>query len=233
LTEHDQQPTPVTRRQLIRGAAVAGAVAWATPVIQTINPARAYAGTPSRICYSIIIDANGHCSPVQNPAAYLCVTPEIGETDGCGLVSTAVGPDGVDVAVADGVEILDAGTGTSGGLCDSAMSTGSSRSLAFRGRGTTDPLAQVEMVVCASAIGPTGASGATGASGPSGPSGPSGLSGPTGTSAPGPTGPSGSSGASGPAGTSGTSGPSTGPTGASGATGTTGTAQGATGSTGG
>jgi hypothetical protein len=219
VTDRDQQPNPVTRRQLLRGAAVAGAVAWATPVIQTINPARAYAGTPSRVCFSVIIDPSGQCIPVQNPGAYQCITPEIGETDGCGLVSASVGPDGIAVSVAEGVEILDAGTAVSSGLCDPALPTGSSRTLAFRARAADDQVAQVELVVCTSATGASGATGPTGATHDSGVTGPTGASGASGAT--GPTGATHDSGVTGPTGASG----ATGANGATGASGTTGASE--------
>ena len=104
MSDRDQQvDETISRRQVLRAAAVAGAVAWAAPVVQSINPARAYAGTPSSTCYSVIIGPDGQCVPAQNPSDYGCVSPVVGETDGCGLVSASAGSGGVvAVSVATG-----------------------------------------------------------------------------------------------------------------------------------
>jgi hypothetical protein len=216
LTDREDHPSePISRRQVLRTAAVAGAVAWVTPVVQTINPARAYAGTPKSTCYSVIVGPDGQCIPSQNPADYGCVSPVLGETDGCGLVAASPGAGGlVAVSLAEGASLMEGGKRSrdSGG-CTPPASTSSSQTYAFGGALTEGEVAQVEMVICTEApltTGPTGASGASGATGASGPSGA--------------TGASGASGATGASGASGTSGPGeSGPTGPSGASGTSGT----------
>jgi hypothetical protein len=208
VTDRENQPQEsLSRRQVLKGAAVAGAVAWAAPVIQTINPARAYAGTPSQVCYSVIIDSNGQCAPVQNSGAYGCVTPEVGETDGCGLVSATPAAGGVmAVAVAEGTELVDASSRSRGGGCVPGSATANPQAYAF-GVGDDDDLEQVEMVICSSTTGASGGSGPTGATRDSGVTGPTATTGPTGATG---------------GGTTGTTGGATGATGASGATGTTG-----------
>jgi hypothetical protein len=209
VTDRQNQPREsLSRRQVLKGAAVAGAVAWATPVIQTINPARAYAGTPSQVCYSVIIDSNGQCIPAQNPSDYQCITPEIGETDGCGFVIASPAAGGVmAVAVAEGAELIDAGTKSRTGGCSPGSPTANSRAFAFGAMESGDgEIEQVEMVICSTT---------TGVSGPTGATGDSGTTGPTGTTGGATTGATGG-------GTTGTTGGATGATGASGATGATG-----------
>jgi hypothetical protein len=232
LTDRDQQSSePISRRQILRTAAVAGAVAWVTPVVQTINPARAYAGTPSSTCYSVIVGPDGQCVPSQNPADYGCVSPVLGETDGCGLVAAGTGPGGVvAVSLVEGAMLAEGGKRSrqSGG-CTPAAATSNSQTYAFGGALTPGEVTQVEMVICvetALTSGPTGptgdapvdsgVTGPTGDTGGAGPTGDTGGAGPTGDT--GGTGPTGASGGTGPTGASG----GTGPTGASGTSGTTG-----------
>jgi hypothetical protein len=53
----------ISRRRVLKGMAAAGAVAWATPVVQTVNMQRAWAqnGSPHQICYRIKIESDGSC----------------------------------------------------------------------------------------------------------------------------------------------------------------------------
>jgi hypothetical protein len=218
VTEPELQPSgSFTRRQVLRTAAVAGAVAWATPVVQTINPARAYAGTPSQTCYSVIVGSDGRCFPAQNTADYGCITPEVGETDGCGFVDARPAPGGaIVVSVAEGVTLVDGGSRTRTGNCNGVAATANPRSWAFSplvaGDGDGGDIEQIEMVICAdSAVtGPTGATGATGATGEepvvpgTGPTGTTGsITGPTGSDQTGPTGATGATGGTGASGTTG------------------------------
>jgi hypothetical protein len=193
-------------------------VAWATPVVQTINPARAYAGTPSSTCYSVIIGPDGQCVPAQNPADYGCVSPVVGETDGCGFVSASAGSGGVvAVSLKGGATLAEGGKRSQAGGCTPAAATADSQTYAFGGALQPGEVTQIEMVICTEApTEPTGPTGETGGA-PTGTTGPTETTGTTGGS--GASGATGASGASGPSGASGASGPS----GASGASGTTGT----------
>ncbi len=85
----------ISRRNVLKRAAVVGAVAWTAPVIQSINPTRAYAGTPQRFCYSVRINPDGTCFPEQNAQFYHCVSPNIGEVDGCAAVAASAVSDPV------------------------------------------------------------------------------------------------------------------------------------------
>jgi hypothetical protein len=206
------EPTDgLSRRQVLKRAAFAGAVVWATPVVQSINPSRAWAqgvGTPRQICQSVIIDSSGNCSDGQG--GFTQITPT-GETGGCEFVSSEVEPDGgILVGVPPGTEVVDGAVVGSNGQSKAPMSNASGD--VWRadpvGPGGID---HIELTVCVPESAVTGPSGPT-ATGPSGPT------------APVPTGPSGSSGPSGPAAPTGPSGPApTGPSGASGASGSTGT----------
>jgi hypothetical protein len=53
----------VSRRRVLKGIAAAGAVAWATPVVQTVNMQRAWAqnGSPERVCYRVKVESDGGC----------------------------------------------------------------------------------------------------------------------------------------------------------------------------
>src|SRR5215217_4015058 len=53
----------ISRRRVLKGMAAAGAVAWATPVVQTVNMQRAWAQntSPGRVCYRIKIESDGSC----------------------------------------------------------------------------------------------------------------------------------------------------------------------------
>jgi hypothetical protein len=203
------EPTDgLSRRQVLKRAAVAGAVAWATPVVQSINPSRAWAsgvGTPRQICQSVVIDASGNCSDGQG--GFTHITPT-GETGGCEFVSTEVDPDGgILVGVPPGTEVVDGAVVGPNGHAQPPISNaaGDIWKASSPGAGGIDHL---ELTICAPELAATGPT-ATGASGPTAPAptGPSGST-PTGPTASGPSGPAptGATGASGPSGPSGPSG---------------------------
>ena len=62
-TETDQPG--IDRRDLLKKAAVAGAVAWSVPAIQTLNMPEALAavGSPGETCFTVRIDRHGCSSP--------------------------------------------------------------------------------------------------------------------------------------------------------------------------
>jgi hypothetical protein len=53
----------ISRRRALKRMAAAGAVAWAAPVVQTVNMQRAWAqnASPQRVCYRIKIESDGTC----------------------------------------------------------------------------------------------------------------------------------------------------------------------------
>ena len=210
MSEDVHEPTEgLSRRQVLKRAAVAGAVAWAAPVVQSINPSRAWAsgvGTPRQICQSVVIDSSGNCSEAQG--GFTHITPT-GETGGCEFVSTEVDPDGgILVGVPPGTEVVDGAVVGPNGHAQPPVSNASGDVWKASSPGS-EGIDHVELTICAPESVVTGPSGAT-ATGPSGPTAPlpSGPSGSTGPSGPAPTGPSGSA--------------PTGPSGASGASGSTG-----------
>lgn len=178
MTEHLEQPEGVSRRQILKRAAVAGAVVWATPVIQTINPARAYAGTPNQVCYSVRVDADGSCGDSQ-------VTP--GEPGGCGYVGAGAGSDGtLNVTTAPEATMVEGYVSDTG----KPGSSGDGATWVFESNGSP-----VEMTICVTEETPAN-TGPTGGSGPSGGTAPTDGVGPgdgtgtgaTGTGGTGPTG---------------------------------------------
>jgi hypothetical protein len=72
----------VSRRRVLKGIAAAGAVAWATPVVQTVNMQRAWAenGSPERVCYRIKIESDGTCD--EGIGNNDCLTTDGFESDG-------------------------------------------------------------------------------------------------------------------------------------------------------
>lgn len=61
--ERESPQEQISRRRALKRMAAAGAVAWATPVVQTVNMQRAWAanGSPVRECYRIKVESNGKC----------------------------------------------------------------------------------------------------------------------------------------------------------------------------
>jgi hypothetical protein len=207
MSDNLHEPTDgLSRRQVLKRAAVVGAVAWATPVVQSINPSRAWAsgvGTPRQICQSVTIDSSGNCSDGQG--GFTHITPT-GETGGCEFVTTELAPDGsILVGVPPGSEVVDGAVVGPSGHAQPPISNASGDvwKAATPGQGGVD---HVELTICVPELAATGPT----------------ATGPSGSTAPVPTGPSGSSGPAGPTPT-GPSGPAlSGPSGATGASGSTG-----------
>jgi hypothetical protein len=211
VSDDVHEPTEgLSRRQVLKRAAFAGAVAWATPVVQSINPSRAWAqgvGTPRQICQSVIIDSSGNCSDAQG--GFTHITPT-GETGGCDFVDAATDPSGdIVFSVPEGTEVVDGAAVGSDGSSQAPISNAAGDVWKASSReGSVD---HVELTICvpetAVPTGPTATTGPTGPTDPHeqvGPTGPSGSTGASGTTGPAPSGPSGSStGATGPSGTSG------------------------------
>jgi hypothetical protein len=61
--EPESTQEQISRRRALKRMAAAGAIAWATPVVQSVNMRRAWAtnGSPERVCYRIKIESNGSC----------------------------------------------------------------------------------------------------------------------------------------------------------------------------
>lgn len=207
MSDDVQDPAEgLSRRQVLKRAAFAGAVVWATPVVQSINPSRAWAsgvGTPRQSCQSVIIDSSGNCSDAQG--GFTTITPT-GETGGCEFVDSVLDPSGdILVGVAPGTEVVDGAVVGADGSSSPPMSDATGG--VWKASPEHAAIDHVELTICVpegatgpTATGPehTGPSGpVTGPSGPA-PTGPSGP--PTGPSGPAPTGPSGTTGATGPTG---------------------------------
>ncbi|HEY7661176.1 MAG TPA: twin-arginine translocation signal domain-containing protein [Actinomycetota bacterium] len=160
MVEHvDSDERGVSRRQVLRGAAVAGAAAWAAPVIQTINPATAYAGTPQEACYSVKISTGGGCSPEQNPNGYHCIDPETGDDGGCGFVAASARTPNDDtgtitVTIASGCTLVDGASKCGSSGCTSPQEIGPNTWLftpcPSGPHGQNQGISGVELTICCS-----------------------------------------------------------------------------------
>ncbi len=88
MEEAPDRPTPpgLSRRNLLRRAAIAGGTAWALPVVQSINTSRALAASPLEVCYTLKFESDGRCT--QAGGRHDCIRSPL--QDGCGLGATVV-----------------------------------------------------------------------------------------------------------------------------------------------
>jgi hypothetical protein len=78
----------VSRRQALKRMAAVGGAVWIAPVLQTVNMARAQAGTPRQNCFSVKISAGNKCEePGPSGGGFHCLTPVTTPLGGCAHVS--------------------------------------------------------------------------------------------------------------------------------------------------
>lgn len=84
---HDPDASSVSRRQALKRMAAVGGAVWVAPALQTINMARAKAGSPQEVCFSVKIEGGGACVlPGPTGEGFHCIVPVTGG-DGCGHVT--------------------------------------------------------------------------------------------------------------------------------------------------
>jgi len=77
----------VDRRQALKRMAAVGGAVWVAPALQTINMARAKAGTPQQDCFSVLIASGKQCaSPGPTGEGAHCLTP-ITTPGGCAHIT--------------------------------------------------------------------------------------------------------------------------------------------------
>jgi hypothetical protein len=77
----------VNRRQALKKMAAVGGAVWVAPALQTINMARAKAGTPREVCFSVLITAGNKCEePGPSGQGFHCIVPVLG-TGGCSHIT--------------------------------------------------------------------------------------------------------------------------------------------------
>jgi hypothetical protein len=85
--DQQEQEQNVSRRQALKRMAAVGGAVWVAPALQTINMARANAGTPRETCFSVKIEAGNRCEePTGGSRGFHCIVPVTGSTGGCGHV---------------------------------------------------------------------------------------------------------------------------------------------------
>jgi hypothetical protein len=92
----DGRTDGITRRQALKRAAAVGALAWATPVVETLTAQRAWAASPQGLCYSVKLDPyqqvyfNGN-----NANGFKCCDPDaLHVGDGGSQVGLTINNDG-------------------------------------------------------------------------------------------------------------------------------------------
>ena len=75
----------VSRRHALKKMAAVGGAVWVAPALQTINMARAKAGSPHEVCFSVKISGGNRCE--EPPSTFHCIVPVTTHLGGCGHVT--------------------------------------------------------------------------------------------------------------------------------------------------
>lgn len=149
--EPEGTPEQISRRRALKRMAAAGAVAWATPVVQTINMQRAWAenASPPRNCYRVKIEDDGSCDDGQ-PGANDCLTTGDFLAGGCDAVSP-------DLVISSGCEwivtvngdcVITEATAKTGNECHSIPGSGTNTITINTCEVDEQDISHVELVVC-------------------------------------------------------------------------------------
>jgi hypothetical protein len=154
---HGPDPGGVNRRQALKRIAAVGGAVWVAPALQTINMARAKAGSPLEVCFSVKIDGNGACVlPGPTGQGFACIVPVTG-SDGCGhvtAISTNSGEDWlIDLGSCRFIEGAVKSGGGSTSCCPLSISSGTTGVItaprcATGPQGQLQDISHVEITFC-------------------------------------------------------------------------------------
>jgi hypothetical protein len=158
-TEQQDPEQNVSRRQALKRMAAIGGAVWVAPALQTINMAKAKAGTPRQNCFSVKIEGGRKCEQPASLNGWHCLHPIIG-TGGCAnvtAISTNAGQSWfIDLGACTFVEGYVKSGGGSSSCCQLNIAPGTTGVIqaprcATGPKGQLQDISGVELTICCAA----------------------------------------------------------------------------------